>query len=98
MLGHPPYRPDLSPCNYAIFGLLKKALRGKRFASDDDVKQYVQNWFTMQPRELYETASHRLSHWTGASTARANTSDIQVLVSVPRHPARFFLNALYILR
>ena len=30
---------------------------------------------------------------TSASPARANTSDIQVLVSVPRPPARFFLNA-----
>ena len=33
---------------------------------------------------------------TSASTARANTSDIQVLVSVPRPLARFFLNAHYI--
>ena len=34
---------------------------------------------------------------TSASTARANASDIQVLVSVPRPPARFFLNAPHIL-
>ena len=33
---------------------------------------------------------------TSASTARANTSDIQVLVSVPRSPASFFLNAVHI--
>ena len=37
MGGHPPYSPDLSPCDYAIFGPLKKALRGKRFTSDDDL-------------------------------------------------------------
>ena len=34
----PPYSPDLSPCDYAIFGPLKKAVRGKRFTSDNDVK------------------------------------------------------------
>ena len=62
--GHPPYSPDLSPCDYAIFGLLKKALRGKRFTSEDDVKQYVRNWFTTQPWEFYETAIHCLvSQW-----------------------------------
>ena len=62
--GHPPYSPDLSPCDYAISGPLKKALMGKRITSDDDVKQYVRNWFTMQPREFYETAIHRLvSQW-----------------------------------
>ena len=37
--GHPPYSPDLSPCVDAIFWSPKKPLRGKRFASDDDVKQ-----------------------------------------------------------
>ena len=30
---------------------------------------------------------------TSASTTRANTSDIQVLVTVPKPPARFFFNA-----
>ena len=34
---------------------------------------------------------------TSASTARANTSDIQVLVSVPRPPAHSFLNASHII-
>ena len=64
MRGHPPYRPDIPPCDYAIFGPLKKALRGKLFTSDDDVKQYVQNWFTTQPLEFYETAIHCLvSQW-----------------------------------
>ena len=42
----------------------KKALRGKRFTLDDDVKQYMRNWFTTQPWEFYETAIHRLvSQW-----------------------------------
>ena len=60
VLGHPPYSTDLSPCDYAIFGPLKKALKGKRLISDDDVKQYVRNWFTTPPREFYETAIYRL--------------------------------------
>ena len=29
VLGHPPYSPHLPPCNYAIFGPLKKAPRSK---------------------------------------------------------------------
>ena len=37
------------------------------------------------------------SSGTSASTARANTSDKQVLVSVPRPPARLFSNAPHIL-
>ena len=31
ILGHPPYSPDLSPCDYATFDPLEKALRIKWF-------------------------------------------------------------------
>ena len=35
---HPPYSPDLSPCDFHIFGDLKKDIRGSRFHSDEEVK------------------------------------------------------------
>jgi len=37
LLQHPPYSPDLAPSDYHIFGPLKEALRGRRFASDEEV-------------------------------------------------------------
>ena len=86
----PPYSPDLSPCNYAIFGPLTKALRGKRFTSDD-VKQYVRNYFTMHPGNFTRQPFTALCR--SGTTTRANTSDKQVLVSVPTPPATFFFNA-----
>ncbi|GFW46777.1 histone-lysine N-methyltransferase SETMAR [Trichonephila clavipes] len=33
-LPHPPYSPDLTPCDFWLFPQLKKPLRGKRFASN----------------------------------------------------------------
>ena len=30
VIGHPSYSPDLSPCDYVIFGPLEKALRGQK--------------------------------------------------------------------
>ena len=59
VLGHPPYSPDLS-LQLCHLWSHKKALRVKQFTSDDDVQQYVWNWFTMQPQEFYETAIHWL--------------------------------------
>ncbi|KAJ8941295.1 hypothetical protein NQ318_000595 [Aromia moschata] len=41
-LEHPPYSPDLSLCDYHLFGPLKKALAGERFEHDEEVKQFVQ--------------------------------------------------------
>ena len=87
---HPPYSPDLSPCNYAISGLLKRL-----WGSNDSP------WTTMScstcgtgsqrsPGNLMRQPFTALCRsGTRASTARANTSDIQVLVSVPRPSARF---------
>ena len=34
VLGHPPYSPDLAPCDFFLFLTLKKILRGPQF---DDV-------------------------------------------------------------
>lgn len=61
VLGQPPYSPDLCPCDYANFRSLKEAQRG---TLDDDVKQYVRNWFISLPQEFYKTAVHHLvSQW-----------------------------------
>ena len=37
-LQHPPYSPDLAPCDFWAFPTLKAQLRRKRFSSDDEVK------------------------------------------------------------
>jgi len=37
-LKHPPYSPDLVPCDFWAFPTLKKELCGKRFSSDDEVR------------------------------------------------------------
>ena len=92
--GLPPYSPDLSPSDYAIFGLLKRLCRpndSPRTTTSSSMcgtgSQRSPGNFTRQPfTGLYRSG-------TSASTARPNTSDIQVLVSVPRPPAHFFLNA-----
>ena len=36
-LSHPFYSPDLAPSNFHLFGALKDALRGRRFADDDEI-------------------------------------------------------------
>ena len=37
-LKHPPYSPDLAPFDFWAFPTLKRQLRGKRFSSDDEVR------------------------------------------------------------
>ncbi len=41
MVAHPPYSPDLAPCNFFLFPRLKDSLRGHRFESLDAMKAGV---------------------------------------------------------
>jgi len=53
LLQHPPYSPDLAPSDYHIFGALKEALRSRRFASDEEVKEAVHTWLREQPKSFF---------------------------------------------
>lgn len=46
ILHHPSYSPDLSPCDYAIFGSLKKFLESERFITDEKVNEAMKQWLT----------------------------------------------------
>jgi hypothetical protein len=35
---HPPYSPDLAPSDFWLFPMLKVGLRGRRFATVEDIK------------------------------------------------------------
>ncbi|CAB3233412.1 unnamed protein product [Arctia plantaginis] len=37
LLGHPPYSPDLAPCDFALFPYAKKALKGRKFSNDEEL-------------------------------------------------------------
>ena len=41
VMAHPPCSPDLALSDYHLFGPLKEALRGRRFTSDQEVKEAV---------------------------------------------------------
>ena len=41
VLDHPPYSPDLAPCDFWLFPKLKSQLKGTHFASASDIKDTV---------------------------------------------------------
>jgi hypothetical protein len=56
----PPYSPDLAPLDYHMFGTLKEALRGRRFAIDDEVKDVVHTWLRSQPKTFFADGIRKL--------------------------------------
>lgn len=53
---HPPYSPDLAPCDFWLFPTLKKKLGGSSFANLEEVKMAVGRIFNALPKEAFEEA------------------------------------------
>lgn len=54
LLAHPPYSPDLAPCDFALFPKLKQDLRGRRFANLELLKNEAKRLLRSYPDEFYE--------------------------------------------
>jgi hypothetical protein len=39
---HPPYLPDLAPCDFALFPKLKMKLKGRHFETVSDIQRDLQ--------------------------------------------------------
>jgi len=62
---HPPYSPDLAPCNFWLFPKLKNALTGQRFADISDfqsnVKTLLQGIAENDFQDCFRHWHHRLT-------------------------------------
>ena len=61
VLEHPAYSPDQAPSDFLLFGPLKDALRGRRFAADDEVKEAVHDWLHSQPQTFFSNGIKKLT-------------------------------------
>jgi len=51
VLNHPPYSPDLSPCDYFLFPKLKLPLKGHLFENVQDIQGTVTSSLRAIPQE-----------------------------------------------
>lgn len=59
-LEHPPYSPDLAPSDYYLFPNLKKELRGRKFHTDDEVKEAISAHFDSKEENYYFVGLEKL--------------------------------------
>ena len=53
VLNHPPYSPDLSPCDFFLFPRLKKMLSGNKYTSRSSLDSAVYQCLQQIPKEYY---------------------------------------------
>ena len=49
-----PYSPDLAPCDFFLFPKLKKPMKGKRFATIDEIKSESKNELMAIPKSAFQ--------------------------------------------
>jgi histone-lysine N-methyltransferase SETMAR len=65
LLPHPPYSPDLAPCDFFLFPNLKIWLGGKKFSSDEEVIAAVDAYFEGLETSYFSEGIKKLEHrWT----------------------------------
>ncbi len=70
---HPPYSPDLAPCDFFLFPLLKSKLRGQHFADLNTLKAAIEDVFNNIPTEMFEQCFRNLRHrWRCCVDASGN--------------------------
>jgi len=60
IITHPPYSPDLAPCDYHLFPKLKEHLARRRFSDDDEVKVAVQRFLNDMAASWYDMGIQKL--------------------------------------
>lgn len=54
VLPHPPYSPDLAPCDFFLFPKLKKHLSGRRYRSRSALGSAIHQFLLSVPKQSYE--------------------------------------------
>ena len=62
ILPHPPYSPDLSPCDFHPFPQIKRQLKGRRFKDIGELKQAFKDAIVEKPTDFFEGAFQTWRH------------------------------------
>jgi len=66
-MDHPPYSPDLAPCDFWLFPKLKNAFKWQRFADLSDIKRNVKTLLRGIPendfQDCFRQWHHHLTKW-----------------------------------
>ena len=57
---HPPYSPDLAPCDFWLFPKLKENLTGNRYSTIEDMKEAVTRVLNTLTQEDFQGAFQKL--------------------------------------
>jgi transposase len=72
-LPHPPYSPDLTPCEFFLFPKMKLQLKGRRFDRLEEIQRESQNVLgTLQEQDFQHMFQQWQRHWNRCVNAQGD--------------------------
>ena len=62
VMGHPPYSPDLAPCDFFLFLKVKSCLKGTHFTSVEEVQAKTENLLKDLPKTSFHNCYQQWQH------------------------------------
>ena len=62
ILPHPPYLPDLSPCDFFLFPRIKENIRGRRYSIEDEVNEAYKHGLSVVTKAGVQDGIYGLVH------------------------------------
>jgi transposase len=60
LFDHPPYSPDLAPCDYHLFTYLKNWVGSQCFTHNEELMKGVKTWLSSQAADFFDTGIQNL--------------------------------------
>ena len=74
VLPHPPYSPNLAPCDFFLFPMLKKPLKGRRFETIPEIKANATKELKSIKKEAYLDCFRKWKHcWVRVCVGKEST-------------------------
>ena len=73
---HPPYSPDLAPCDFWLFPKLKENLRGCRHETIEEMKEAVTKVIDTLTQEDFNEAFQKLLEWYKCIATRGDYFEV----------------------
>lgn len=86
-MDHSPYHPSVMPSDFHFFGLLKKCLASKQFATDTSMQQAVSSWLqTLDTNIFYARIQALVSRWNKCLHVNNDYMEVWCVLSTTHVP------------
>ena len=91
VIPHPPYSPDLTPCDFFLFPKLKLRMKGRRFDTNEEIQEELQQVLDTIPKRDFQGCFHAWQKcWDRCIRAKGSTLKVMEEFNIQGKQTSFY--------